>query len=199
MCPQELSARRTARGGTRRAYSSRGDKLERKRHIVPAWESLPSNCEPRSPKAGRCAAHPAQRPDLGEIGGFERRIRTILAQRPGLGEKRVRNVPAREKRREGPGRLPAQTSEPILVQKQRFSPKAGSCADLGRFRGPQGRSSPKAGRCAENDAQRLGSGELLANPWDRLSQGGTMLNPNDVHQPSLGEPQRSGAISPKPR
>lgn len=168
-------------------------------HIVPAWESLPSNCEPRSPKSGRCAAHPAQRPALGEIGGFERRIRMILAQRPGLGEKRVRNIPAREKLREGPTHLPAQTSETVLVQKGDSLPRRDLAPKRVRFRRPQGRNSPKQGRCAENAAQRLGLGELLANPWDHLSQGGTMLNPNDVHQPSLGEPQRSGALtSPKP-
>ena len=46
----------------------------------------------------------------------EQRIRAILAQRPGSGEKQVRKIPAREKRREGQARLPAGTSEAFSAQ-----------------------------------------------------------------------------------
>ena len=91
------------------------DDAPRARRNFAAWEDpLPASTID-SPKAGRCGKDAAQRPCLGELSEFERRIRMILAQRLGLGEKRVRNVPAREKRREGPTRLPAQTLEPVLV------------------------------------------------------------------------------------
>ena len=43
-------------------------------------------------------------------------MQAFLPQRPGSGEKRVRKIPAREKRREGPSRLPAKTSEPFSAR-----------------------------------------------------------------------------------
>ena len=62
-----------------------------------------------SPKAGRCVTPLAQLLGLGEFGGFEQRMRAILAQRLDFGEMRARKIAAREYRREGPSRLPAET------------------------------------------------------------------------------------------
>ncbi len=61
------------------------------------------------PKQGRYATHPAHRPCLGGFAMPEQRMRAILAQRPGLGEMRVRKVPAWERYQKGPTHLPAQT------------------------------------------------------------------------------------------
>ena len=76
--------------------------------------------------------------------------RNTGAQRPGSGE---------TARRSDPSTCANVGARPC--PKRRFSPKAGSCADLGRFRGPQTRNPPKQGRYARNDAQRPGSGEPL--------------------------------------
>ena len=85
------------------------------------------------PKSGRCAACPAQSPGLGGIGAFERRMRAILAQRPGSGEIRVRKVPAWESRREGISRLPAKTSEPFSAQKGNSLPRRDLVQTWARF------------------------------------------------------------------
>ena len=87
------------------------------RHNTPAREKLLLAHAAHSPKAGRCADSRAQRPCLGEIGGFEQRKWLIMAQGPCLGEKQVLKVPAWEKQREGPTRLPAGTSEALTAQK----------------------------------------------------------------------------------
>ena len=75
------------------------------------------------PKSGRCAACPAQSPGLGGIGTFEQRIRAFLPQRLCLGEKRWHNIPAWEKRREGPSHLPAGTPEAFSAQKSHSLPR----------------------------------------------------------------------------
>ena len=53
----------------------------------------------------------------------DQRIRAILAQHPGSGEKQVRKIPARESRREGPSRLPAGTSEAFSTRKGNSLPR----------------------------------------------------------------------------
>ena len=102
-------------------------------YIVPALESPRHQPPPASPKQGRCAAQPAQRPCLGGFGGFRKETGPILAQRPGLGEIRVRKIPAWEKRREGPLRLPAETSEPFSAQKGRSLPRRDVVQAWARF------------------------------------------------------------------
>ena len=57
------------------------DDAPRARRNFAAWEDpLPASTID-SPKAGRCGKDAAQRPCLGELSEFERRIRMILAQR----------------------------------------------------------------------------------------------------------------------
>ena len=63
----------------------------------------------------------------------EQRVRAILAQRLGSGEIRVRKIPAREKRREGPSRLPAGTSEPLSARKGRPLPRRDVVQTWARF------------------------------------------------------------------
>lgn len=92
-------------------------------YIVPALESPRHQAPPASPKQGRCATQPAQHLGLGEFDMLEQRMRAILAQRPGLREKRVRKIPAWEKQRAGQPRLPAKTSEPFSAQKGRSLPR----------------------------------------------------------------------------
>ena len=85
--------------------------------IVPPWENpLPASTI-ASPNAGRCGKDAAQRLGLGELSGFGQRMRAILPQRPGMGEMALRKISRWERRREGPNRLPAETSDPLPVRK----------------------------------------------------------------------------------
>lgn len=97
---------------------------------------------PISPKTGRCATPYAQRPGLGEIGKFERRMRAILAQGLGSGETRARKIPAWESRREGPAHLPAKTSEALWTQKGDSLPKRDLAPKRGRFCAPEAEILP---------------------------------------------------------
>ena len=91
--------------------------------IVPPWENpLPASTI-ASPNAGRCGKDAAQRLGLGELSGFGQRMRAILAQRPGLGEMRAHKIPAWERRRGEPSRLPAETSEALSARKGSSLPR----------------------------------------------------------------------------
>ncbi len=178
--------------------------VPRKLREIPAWESPMPTSKAISPKQGRCAAHPAQRPGLGGFAIPDQRIRAILAQRPGSGEIRVRKVPAWESRREGISRLPAKTSEPFSAQKGNSLPRRDLVAGTGRFCAPEAgilpsgddvprmahvvppwedalpanaTASPKAGRCATRPAQDPCLGEHLVKQQDHLSQAGTICRP----------------------
>ena len=100
-----------------RSLLPRRDDVPCTRNNVSAREKLLLAHAAHSPKPGRCAASCAQRPGLGESGELEQRKRPILPQRPCLGEKRARKVPALESRREGPARLPADLSNHVSPQK----------------------------------------------------------------------------------
>lgn len=131
-------------------------------------------------------------------------MRAILAQRPDLGEKQGHKISAQERRREGPARLPAGTSEAFSAQEGDSLPRRDLAAETGRSCAPEADllpsgddaprmlrnvaawedalpaskvTSPKAGRCATRPAQDPCLGEHLVKQQDHLSQAGTICRP----------------------
>ena len=154
------------------------DDAPKARRNFPAWKSPPPTSTSASPKAGRCGARPAQRPCLGELSGFEKRIRTFLAQRPGLGEKRPRKIPARERRRGGPGRLPAGTSETFSARKGGSLPRRDLAPKRSRLRASEAGFLP-----SKDDAPRA---RHNVPAWENRGQAGTQTAPalKPTHTPT---------------
>ncbi len=137
-------------------------------------------------------------PRLEEFDRFEMQIRTILAQRLGLGEIRVRNVPAREKRREGSTRLPAETPRPSPARTGEFLPSRDVARKCGRFRAPTARFLP-----SEDDGQVLRrnvpASENYCHQIRQPLPSKDDARTDAAHQPNLGESPRPRAGSlPRP-